>query len=73
MSNDDDELKTTKKNGNLPCGESNKSSHIELMQGGTGTGGSPTTIGASNFSANFEENGYVFDGVKIDVIQLPTC
>lgn len=30
---------------------------------------SPTTIGAASYYSanNFEENGYVFDGVKIDV------
>ena len=26
------------------------------------------SAGASYFSQNFDENGYVFDGVKIDVI-----
>ena len=28
---------------------------------------SPTTAAASYFNANFDENGYVFDGVKIEV------
>ena len=31
-------------------------------------GASPSTVTASFFNANFDENGYVFDGVKIDVI-----
>ena len=34
----------------------------------TNVGASPSTVTASFFNANFDENGYVFDGVKIDVI-----
>ena len=30
-------------------------------------GHSPSTVTASYFNSNFDENGYVFDGVKIDV------
>ena len=41
-----------------------KTSQTKLNKNGDLT---PTTIGASYFSANYDENGYVFDGVKIDV------
>ena len=33
----------------------------------THTKNSPSTSGPSYFSSNFDENGYVFDGIKIDV------
>jgi hypothetical protein len=33
----------------------------------THTKNSPSTSGPSYFNSNFDENGYVFDGIKIDV------
>jgi hypothetical protein len=36
----------------------------------TNANNSPTANAASYFNSNFDENGYVFDGIKIDVIYL---
>ena len=48
------------------CGKMSKNG--QLVNDVTNKLNSPTTtIGASYFSSNFDENGYVFDGVKIDV------
>ena len=34
----------------------------------TNANNSPSANAASYFNSNFDENGYVFDGIKIDVL-----